>query len=467
MAKNQENTRLKNKAKKGTRGITLIALVVTIIVLLLLAGISISMLTGNNSILNRAGEAKDETEKGQEKEIVELSAVQAMGKNKRGNIEEEELQNILDKNAGEGKTKVEIIRKKMIVTFENSKRSYKVYENGDVEEYTKIDIATLPIMDNTTFKNTISEQKENIFSVKVVDKIDIPDGAESYDISKNKDNSVKMWLVSNADNEGMYDLCIGSEGGVKPNSCNRMFYEFSNCESIDLEKLYTEDVTDMGEMFCQCVNLKDLDISYLNVEKVISPPTFRGCKYLKSIDMSNFNVMAGSLAFDGCSNLEELKLGKKIKVCPENMKWTFRGCGKLKYIDTTKLDTSNVKQMGSLFQGCASLESLDVSNWDTSNVVSMYYPGTMGVFTDCKKLKNIDLRNWNTSKVTTMAYMFSGCSELTTIYVGDGWDVSNVTNSNRMFNQCYKLVGDITYDETITDITYATKTGGYMTYKSN
>ena len=39
-------------------GITLIALVVTVIVLLILAAISISMLTGNNGIIGRAGEAK-------------------------------------------------------------------------------------------------------------------------------------------------------------------------------------------------------------------------------------------------------------------------------------------------------------------------------------------------------------------------------------------------------------------------
>ena len=39
------------------KGITLIALVITIIVLLILAGISISMLSGNNSILQRATDA--------------------------------------------------------------------------------------------------------------------------------------------------------------------------------------------------------------------------------------------------------------------------------------------------------------------------------------------------------------------------------------------------------------------------
>ena len=39
-------------------GITLIALVVTIIVLLILAGIAISMSSGDNSILHKAGDAK-------------------------------------------------------------------------------------------------------------------------------------------------------------------------------------------------------------------------------------------------------------------------------------------------------------------------------------------------------------------------------------------------------------------------
>ncbi|MBR4260516.1 MAG: hypothetical protein IKQ33_00980, partial [Clostridia bacterium] len=46
---------------KNKKGITLIALVVTIIVLLILAGISIMMLTGENGILGRAGEAKVQT----------------------------------------------------------------------------------------------------------------------------------------------------------------------------------------------------------------------------------------------------------------------------------------------------------------------------------------------------------------------------------------------------------------------
>ena len=62
---------LKNTFKKN-KGITLIALVVTIIVLLVLAGISIVMLTGQNGILNRAGEAKEKTGIAQEDENEKL-----------------------------------------------------------------------------------------------------------------------------------------------------------------------------------------------------------------------------------------------------------------------------------------------------------------------------------------------------------------------------------------------------------
>ena len=57
---------------RRNKGITLIALVVTIIALLILAGISIAMLTGQNGILNRAAEAKEKTGVAQEDENEKL-----------------------------------------------------------------------------------------------------------------------------------------------------------------------------------------------------------------------------------------------------------------------------------------------------------------------------------------------------------------------------------------------------------
>ena len=47
---------------KNNKGITLIALVITIIVLLILAGVSIAMLTGDNGILTKATDASNDTE---------------------------------------------------------------------------------------------------------------------------------------------------------------------------------------------------------------------------------------------------------------------------------------------------------------------------------------------------------------------------------------------------------------------
>ncbi|MCI8411750.1 MAG: leucine-rich repeat domain-containing protein [Clostridia bacterium] len=56
------------KNRETNKGITLIALVITIIVLLILAGVSISMLTGENGILKQANTAKEENRKSELKE---------------------------------------------------------------------------------------------------------------------------------------------------------------------------------------------------------------------------------------------------------------------------------------------------------------------------------------------------------------------------------------------------------------
>ena len=58
---------------RNNKGITLIALVITIIVLLILAGVSIAMLTGDNGILTQAGNAKTETAQAEAEEAVKLA----------------------------------------------------------------------------------------------------------------------------------------------------------------------------------------------------------------------------------------------------------------------------------------------------------------------------------------------------------------------------------------------------------
>ena len=65
------------KIFKNKTGITLIALVITIIILLILAGVTIATLTGDNGILNNAGKAKEETEQAEEDELRRLTALEA------------------------------------------------------------------------------------------------------------------------------------------------------------------------------------------------------------------------------------------------------------------------------------------------------------------------------------------------------------------------------------------------------
>ena len=68
---------MKFKEIQREKGITLIALVITIIVLLILAGVSIAMLTGQNGILTQAQNSKQVTEEAAEQEKRKLSQAEA------------------------------------------------------------------------------------------------------------------------------------------------------------------------------------------------------------------------------------------------------------------------------------------------------------------------------------------------------------------------------------------------------
>ena len=125
-----------SKENKRCKGITLIALVVTSVVLLILAGVSISMLTGNNGIITQAQNAKKETEEAEEKEKIQLAVLDAISKN--DDLTEENLQKEIDDEFGSGETKVyENGDEDFSVIFQNKDSNYRI-EDGEV---TKIDIA--------------------------------------------------------------------------------------------------------------------------------------------------------------------------------------------------------------------------------------------------------------------------------------------------------------------------------------
>ena len=69
---------MKKKILKQTKGITLIALVITIIVLLILAAVSIATLTGNNGLLTKAIDAKNKTKEAEIREQIELEVLASL-----------------------------------------------------------------------------------------------------------------------------------------------------------------------------------------------------------------------------------------------------------------------------------------------------------------------------------------------------------------------------------------------------
>lgn len=93
---------------KTNKGITLIALVITIIVLLILAGISISMLAGDNGILNKATQAKDATRGGEVQETVALEAANNAGAEYLGGTKKTRTQVISELHANGKLTDAEV-----------------------------------------------------------------------------------------------------------------------------------------------------------------------------------------------------------------------------------------------------------------------------------------------------------------------------------------------------------------------
>ena len=115
------------KKIRENKGITLMALIVTIIVLLILAGISVSALTGDNSIIKQAGNAKSESEIAKEREALEVAVVNAMGKSKKGDISVDKLSPELEGY----NVNIDKFGKRIIVTFNTSGKKYKIEQNGD------------------------------------------------------------------------------------------------------------------------------------------------------------------------------------------------------------------------------------------------------------------------------------------------------------------------------------------------
>ena len=134
----EQNRKLK---RQKTNGITLIALVITIIVLLILAGVSIAMLTGENGILTQAQKAKNETENAARQEEMDLAELEAAITGKDVTIVQ-----VDDKNPGqleqENDNTFVINSIEDLVFFSNDVTNGNTYEGQTVKLGTNLDFSS-------------------------------------------------------------------------------------------------------------------------------------------------------------------------------------------------------------------------------------------------------------------------------------------------------------------------------------
>ena len=170
--------------KLNQRGITLIALVITIIVLLILAGVSIAMLTGQNGILAQAQKAKTTTDNKSAEEKVKLAVMAARSQSETGALEADKLVTEVTTNYG-GQAETTAGGFPVTVTIDG--KSFTVDENGTVE-VSKYETSILSASDIAA-----KTDKTKIYGAKVTGYT-LPSGTTT-DVG---------WKIFYADNSNIY-----------------------------------------------------------------------------------------------------------------------------------------------------------------------------------------------------------------------------------------------------------------------
>ena len=229
---------------------------------------------------------------------------------------------------------------------------------------------------------------------------------DSWDVS-NKQNGSVMAYILDEDQDGLYELYIGQNGGVvaNPNSA-RLFNYFTNVTKYDLTYFDTSKVTNMGLMFNQNTSLETIDIS----------------------NFKTSNVTALMALFQYDSKLTEIKGLNNLDVSNvTSLQNAFLDCTSLTSLDITGWKTSKVENMNSIFDGCTNLEEIKgIENIDTSNATTMKY------LFNHTNIKTLDLSKWNTSKVTNIYGIFN-VSKITNITGLENWDTAKLTDTSQAF----------------------------------
>lgn len=203
----------------------------------------------------------------------------------------------------------------------------------------------------------------------------------------------------------------GSSGSVKR-------FRFLHMSPI-VPAFIPEWIKDTSYMFYGCRGF-NTDVPSWNVSNVTNMDyMFFQCSSLNS-NLNNWNV----------SNVK-------------SMRFMFSEChGNLGTFEDWVV--GRVINMSHMFDSAIAAGNLNLSLWDVSNVTDMSY---MFACVESTHNFNSNLSKWNTGKVTNMSHMFAGVHALFDSDYSDvgnwsleDWDVSNVTDMERMFYECYKGV---------------------------
>ncbi len=398
--------------KKNSRGITLVSLVITVIVLLILSTITINALSGDNGILKRATEAKENTQISQEKEIVQLAVVNVVKDNKRMN--QSNLQSEMDKQYKEGKTIVSDNGDSTFsVIFVDSNREYDVVsgevksgknwseikQNAKAPEEQKEERNNGVIGIGTDGKSVNMDLweytlKDGTYMLNDIDDINDTNGA----------NETKGYLGKIIDGKiqgtvPMYIKAKTDKDFVPVTSLKDTFINLKN----DFDDFVTtpeipSTVTNMQSTFSRCGKL-------VNITNL--PPKLESLRwtFYKCTSLENFNqnipdtVTTMEETFLGCGELANFdkELPKNLKT----LKGTFFLCESLKAFDNEIPE--GVTSMRSTFDQCKSLQRFNSSI--PESVTNMY-----GTFSQCKKLTNINIVV--PKNVTNLQYTFGDCQLL-------------------------------------------------------
>ena len=307
--------------KRGN-GVTLIALAVTIIVMLILAGVTISTLTGNSGITTNASKAKTKSYLADIKEEYELYLSE-----KRMDDEYD-----LDTLYANDKT----------IRYEGNEVGTGIAEicssikKGDEK---KFEIIKGKIYYVSQDKNVIPIAVELGFSINPY---------EITDSGVLKSSSMNLYLV---DNDGHLDLSE-YEGKIKTIEAGAFSkVEIENginpLQSIVLPK----GITTIGDdAFSYNTSLTSIKIP--NTVTSIGKRAFQECTNLTSIEIPDTVTYIGDYCFSGCNRLQKIKLSKKIQTINQRL---LQGCSSLTEIEIPE----GVKSIGyAAFISCNKLTTI-------------------------------------------------------------------------------------------------------------